>query len=213
MSRATSRRIHTARHSPLVLADNFLRGVGRHILTARRYVPVISDDLMIPAAASFARQPPCAGPSADLLAAALVTPLPRTRSPSLVVAAGFAHQLPHAGSPANLLEAALPPPPPSTWLHSGGGSSGAPPPHSGGCSPGTQQPCCSHRNRSSPGLPCRPAAAAPLPYICFYHERFGTAACHCRPPCSWLALQGCSRLNSRAVISSSCLMYSRPSGA
>ena len=112
MSRATSRRIHTARHSPLVLADNFLRGVGRHILTARRYVPVISDDLMLAAAASFARQPPRAGPSADLLAAALATPLPRTRSPLPVVAAGFPHQLPHAGPPANLLAAVLSPPPP-----------------------------------------------------------------------------------------------------
>ena len=79
MSRATIRRMCTARRSPLVPADDFLLGTGRHILTARRSVPVISDGLMFTAAASFARQPPRAGPPATLLAAALATPLPRTR--------------------------------------------------------------------------------------------------------------------------------------
>ena len=61
MSRTTGNRIHTARPSPPVLADDFLRGAGRHILTARHSPLVISDDLMLSTAASFARQPPCAG--------------------------------------------------------------------------------------------------------------------------------------------------------
>ena len=75
MSRANIRRQYTARRSPPVTADDFLRGTGRRILTARRYVPVISDGLMFAAAASFARQAPRAGPPANLLAAALATPL------------------------------------------------------------------------------------------------------------------------------------------
>ena len=69
---------------------------------------------MLAATASFAHQPPRAGPPVDLLAAALVTPLPRTQSPSLVVATGFAHQLPQTGSLDNLLAAVLLPPPPSS---------------------------------------------------------------------------------------------------
>ena len=55
---------------------------GRRILTARRSPPVIPDDLLLAAAATFARQPPRAGPPADVLAAALATPLPRTRPSS-----------------------------------------------------------------------------------------------------------------------------------
>ena len=58
-----------------------------------------------------ARQPPRSGPPVYLLADALAMPLPRTRSPSPVVATGFAHQLPHAGPPAKLHAAVLPPPP------------------------------------------------------------------------------------------------------
>ena len=55
---------------------------GRRILTARRSPPVIPDDLLLAAAATFARQPPRAGAPADVLAAALATPLPRTRPSS-----------------------------------------------------------------------------------------------------------------------------------
>ena len=87
--------------------------------------------------------------------------------------------------------------PHSTRLNSGGCSAGALPSHSCGCSPGTLRPRSSgrrsHQDHSSPGLPCRPLAAMPPSYVSFYHERFGTAARHCRPPCSWLALQGCPR--------------------
>ena len=52
---------------------------GHRILTARRSTPVIPDNLLLAAAATFARQLPCAGPLADVLAAALATSLPRTR--------------------------------------------------------------------------------------------------------------------------------------
>ena len=55
---------------------------GRRILTARRSPPEIPDDLLLAAAATFARQPPRAGAPADVLAAALATPLPRTRPSS-----------------------------------------------------------------------------------------------------------------------------------
>ena len=55
---------------------------GRRILTARRSTPVIRDNLLLAASATFARQPPHAGPPADVLAAALATPLPRTRPSS-----------------------------------------------------------------------------------------------------------------------------------
>ena len=79
MSRATVRRLFTARRSPPVTADDFLRGAGRRIITAQRYVLVILDGLMLAAAASFARQVPRAGPPANLLAAALATPLPAHR--------------------------------------------------------------------------------------------------------------------------------------
>ena len=64
---------------------------GRRILTARRSTPVIPDNLLLAAAATFARQPPRAGPPADVLAAALATPLPRTRPSS-----------PAAGEPARV---------------------------------------------------------------------------------------------------------------
>ena len=70
-----------------MIADDFLSGTGRRILTAQRSVPVISEGLMLAAAASFARQSPRAGPPATLLAAALATPLPRTRSPPPTIAA------------------------------------------------------------------------------------------------------------------------------
>ena len=148
MSHATIRRLFTARRSPPLTANDFLRGTGRRILTARRSVPVISDGLMLAAAASFARQAPRAA------AAALATPLPCTKSPLPPAVAVSARQPPHAGPPVNLLAAVLPLPPPS------------------------------------PSLPCRPVAAVPPPYVCFYHERFGTAARHCCPPCSWLVSQG-----------------------
>ena len=73
-SRATIRRLFTTRCT----ADDILRGAGRRILTAWCYVPVISDGLMLTAAASFTRQAPHAsGPLATLIAAVLVTPLPR----------------------------------------------------------------------------------------------------------------------------------------
>ena len=54
MSRATVRRLYTARRSPPVTAYDFLLGTRRRILTAWRYVPLISDGLMFAAAASFA---------------------------------------------------------------------------------------------------------------------------------------------------------------
>ena len=64
---------------------------GCRILTAGRSTPVIPDNLLLAAAATFARQPPRAGPPADVLAAALATPLPRTRPSS-----------PPAGEPARV---------------------------------------------------------------------------------------------------------------
>ena len=51
---------------------------GRWILTARRSTPVIPDNLLLAAAATFAHQPPRAGPPADVLTAVLATPLLRT---------------------------------------------------------------------------------------------------------------------------------------
>ena len=81
MSRATVRRMFTARRSPLVTADDFLRRTGHHILTTQHSVPVISDGLNLAAAASFAFQAPHAGPLANLFAAALATLLSRTQAP------------------------------------------------------------------------------------------------------------------------------------
>ena len=157
---------------------------------------------MLAAAASFACQPPNAGPLVNLLAAALATPLPCTRSPSLAFAAGFTHQLPQTGPLANMLEAMLPLPlpcprplstvaspsfarqsPPATLLVD---APVAPRPHSGEHSPGRHVSW----DCSSPGLPCGPASTAPLPCVCYYRERFGTDARHCQPSCSWLVLQG-----------------------
>ena len=194
MSRATIRQLFTARRSPLVIADDILRCVGRHILTARRSVPVISDDLLLAATASFAHQPPRAGPPADLLAAALATPLPRTRSPLPAVTAGFARQLSHANPPANLLAAVLPPPPPCPWSLStvaGPGFARQSPPAGPTAAPLVDAPAaprtpsgdrspgrCASRDRSSLGLPCRPASTAPTWYVCYYHKLFGTAASH-----------------------------------
>ena len=243
MSRATVSRLFTAGRSPPVTADDFLRGTSRSILTARRYFPVISDGLMFPAAASFARKAPSPGPPANLLAAALATPLPRTQAPlppsvavsarqpplagpsadllaaawatplpctpSPVVAAVFAHQLPHAGPLAKLLAALLPPPPlcPRSLSTAAAPSFACQSPPAGPpvtllvdalaaprLPPGARSlGRCISRDCSSPGLPFHPADAAAPPYVCYYHKRFGTAACHCCPPCSWLALQGCPR--------------------
>ena len=157
MSRATIRHLFTAQGSPLVTADDFLRGTGRRILTAWHSVPVISDGLMLAAVASFARQAPRAsGPPVNLLAAALATPLSRTQTP-LRPATGFsARQPPHTCPPVTMPAAVLPPP--STRLHSSSRSAGTPLPHSGGCSLGTSPPRfsgrCSHQDCSSPGLPC-----------------------------------------------------------
>ena len=81
MSRATVRRMFTARRSPLVTADDFLRRTGHHILTTQHSVLVISDGLMLAAAASFAHQTPHAGPPANLFAAALATLLSCTQAP------------------------------------------------------------------------------------------------------------------------------------
>ena len=114
MSRATVSRLFTAGRSPPVTADDFLRGTSRSILTARRYFPVISDGLMFPAAASFACQAPSAGPPANLLAAALATPLPRTQAPLPPSVAVSARQPPLAGPSADLLAAARATPLPCT---------------------------------------------------------------------------------------------------
>ena len=122
---------------------------------------------MLAAAESFACQSPGAGPLANLLAAALVTPLLRTWSPPL--------PLPPV-SPASHLRLALQRL--CLWMRWR--------PHSGDLSPGYR----TSRDCSSPGLPCSPATVAPTPYVCYYHERFGTDTRHCQSPCSWLALEG-----------------------
>ena len=64
---------------------------GRRILTTRRSTPVIPENLLLAATATFARQLPRAGPPVDVLAEALATPLPRTRPSS-----------PAAGEPARV---------------------------------------------------------------------------------------------------------------
>ena len=97
MSHATIRRLFIAGHSPPVTTDDYLRGTGRCIPTARHSVPVISDSLMLAAAASFACQAPRTGPPVTLLAAALATLLPRTQNylpPAVTVPA---RQPSHAG--------------------------------------------------------------------------------------------------------------------
>ena len=66
----------------------------RRILTARCSTQVILDNLLLAAAATFARQPPRTDPPADVLAAALATPLLRTQ-PSSPAAREPAHVSDH----------------------------------------------------------------------------------------------------------------------